>query len=142
VANLSDGRVFQFCENHFKFQNTDRVRHCWIMQKQFLGAHTSTIIHGVTDLDHAVDLGGTIGVKSLREILLGMKTKEQHFWPLFIAIDYDTFGDEICAVVHLGLIAEATTVLSYLPVYLHTQFGVQTWQWFSLECKNEMSNYT
>jgi len=119
VANLPDGRVFKFCKNYSKFANPARVRKCRIMQKQFLGAHTSAIIHGVTDLDHAVDLGGAVGVKSLREILLGMKTKEQQFWPLFIAIDYGTFSDKICAVVHLDLIAEATTVLSYLLVYLH-----------------------
>uniref|UniRef100_A0A7S4ARZ0 Uncharacterized protein n=2 Tax=Pseudo-nitzschia australis TaxID=44445 RepID=A0A7S4ARZ0_9STRA len=71
-----------------------------------------------------------------------MKTNEQRFWPLFIAIDYDTFSDELCAVIHLDLIAEATIVLSYLPVYLHAQFGVQTWQWFLVKCKKEMSNYT
>jgi len=141
VAILPDGCVFRFCENHSKFLKTDRVCHCRIMQRQFLAAHTSAIIHGVTDLDHAVDLGGTVGVKSLREILLGMKTTENRFWPLFIAIDYDTFRDEICAVVHLGLIPEATNILSYLPVYMHAQFGAKTWQWFSLECKQEVSNY-
>jgi len=111
------------------------------MQKQFLVAHTSAIIHGVTDLDHAVDLGSPHGVKSLREILLGMKTKAQRFWPLFVAFDYDTFRDEICAVVHLDLIAEATTVLTYLPVYLQAKFGNSTWQWFSIECRKEMTNY-
>ena len=112
------------------------------MQKQFLGAHTSAIIHGVTDLDHAVDFGDTVGVKSLQEILLGMKTRAQPFWPLFVTIDYDTFSDEICAVVHLDLIAEAITVLTYLPVYLQAKFGTATWQWFSSECRKEMSDYT
>jgi len=60
---------------------------------------------------------------------------------LFVAIDYDTFSDEICAVVHLDLIAEATTVLTYLPVYLQAKFGNSTWQWFSIECRKGMTNY-
>jgi len=142
VANLPDGRVFKFCESYSKWAKPDIVRKCRIMQKQFLGAHTSAIIHGVTDLDHAVDLGEPVGLKSLREILLGMKTRAQRFWPLFVAIDYDTFSDEIYAVVHLDLIAEATTVLTYLPVYLQAKFGTATWQWFSSECRKEMSDYT
>jgi len=70
-----------------------------------------------------------------------MKSTENEFWPLFIAIDYDTFRDEICAVVHLGLMAEASHILSYLPVYLHARFGAQTGQWFSMECKQEMSHF-
>ena len=52
-----------------------------------------------------------------------MKTKADRFWPLFVAIDFDTFSDEICAVVHLDLIAKANTELTYLPVYLQAQFG-------------------
>jgi len=142
VANLPDGRVFKFCGSYAKWTKPEIVWKCRIMQKQFLSAHTSAIIHGVTDLDHAVDLGPTVGVKSLWEILLGMKTKAERFWSLFVAIDYDTFSDEICAVVHLDLIAEATTMLTYLPVYLQAQFGNSTWQWFSLECRREMTNYT
>ena len=141
VANLPGGRVFRFCEHHSKFKNLDRVRHCRIMQRQFMSAHTSAIIHGVMDLDHAVDLGGADGMKSLRELLLGMKSTENEFWPLFIAIDYDTFRDEICAVVHINLMAEASHILSYLPVYLHARFGAHTGQWFSLECKQEMSKF-
>ena len=44
-----------------------------IIQKQFSDAHSTTVVHGVTDLDHDIDFGGDIESMTLRQVLLGMK---------------------------------------------------------------------
>ena len=64
ITNLPDGRVFKFCKllsnRNDKMLDTKRFRRasrCWIIQKQFTAAHSTTIVHGVMDLDHAIDFG-------------------------------------------------------------------------------------
>ena len=44
-------------------------------------------------------------------------------------------------VIHNDTVSEASNVLSLLPVFLESRFGAQIWQWFSTECRAEMSTY-
>ena len=81
IAALPDGQVFKFYElssnRDDKMLDTRRFKgasRCRIIQKQFTAAHTTTIMHGVMDLDHAIDFGSEVGNMTLRQVLLGMKT--------------------------------------------------------------------
>ena len=119
----------------------ERASRCRIIQKQFIEAHSTTVVHGVTDLDHDINFGSEVGSMTLRQVLLGMKTKQTSGWPLFVSVDFDSYRNEILAVIHNDTVSEASNVLSYLPVFLEAQFGAQIWQWFSTECRAEMSAY-
>ena len=44
----------------------ERASRCRIIQKQFTDAHSTTVVHGVTDLDHDIDFGGDIESITLR----------------------------------------------------------------------------
>ena len=54
------------------------------------------------DLDHAIDFGDEVGYMTLRQVLLGMKTKQASSWPLFVSVDLDTYCNEIVAVICRG----------------------------------------
>ena len=88
-----------------------------------------------------IDFGGDVESMTLRQVLLGMKTKQDSSWPLFVSVDFDSYHNEIIAVIHNNTVSEASNVLSFLPVFLEAKFGVQIWQWFSTECRVEMSAY-
>ena len=57
-----------------------------------------------------------------------MKSKQDSSWPLFVSVDFDSYQNEIIAVIHNDTISEASNVLSFLPVFLETKFGVEIWQ--------------
>ena len=65
----------------------EQASRCRIIQKQFTEAHSVTIVHGVTDLDHDIDFGGDVESMTLRQVFLGMKTKQDSSWPLFVSVD-------------------------------------------------------
>ena len=149
IATLPDGKVFKFYElssnrddKMLGKKRFERASRCRIIQKQFTDAHSTTIVHGVTDLDRDIDFGGDIKSMTLRQFLLGMKTKQDSSWLLFVSVDFDSFRNEIIAVIHNDTVSETSSVLSFLPVFLETKFGVEIWQWFSTECRAEMSTYT
>ena len=149
IATLPDGKVFKFCElasnrddKMLDKKRFERASRCRIIQKQFTEAHSTTVVHGVTDLDHDIDFGWEVGSMTLRQILLEMKTKQDRSWPLFVSVDFDSYRNEIIAVIHNDTVSEASNILSFLPVFLEAQFGVLIWQWFSTECRAEMSAYT
>ena len=148
LATLPDGKVYRFCPS--AVNSNDRVQldvgqhraqHCRAVQKKFLEAHTHAVVHGVADLDFAIDFGLPHGVQTLRQVLLGMKTQQEWSWPLFMSVDYDAYRGEIMAVFHKEGASEAQTILSYLPIFLEERFGSKVWQWFSSTCKTELSPY-
>ena len=148
IATLPGRKVFKFCELSSNRDNKmldknrfERASRCRIIQKQFAEAHSTTVVHGVTDLDHDIDFGYDVGSMTLRQILLGMKTKQDSSWPLFVSVNFDSYRNKIIAVIHNDTVSEASNVLSFLPVFLEAQFGAQIWQWFSTECRAEMSAY-
>ena len=72
-----------------------------------------------------IDFGGDVESMTLRQVLLGMKTKQDRSWPLFVSVDFDSYRNEIITVIHNDTVSEASNVLSFLPVFLLTKFGVQ-----------------
>ena len=88
-----------------------------------------------------VDLGEDIGFVTLRQVILGIKTKVNWTWPLFLSVDLSWNGGDISAVFHRDNETEATTMLSYLPVFLEEKYGEQIWKWFSIECRDELSAF-
>ena len=56
-------------------------------------------------------------------------------------MDISWKGRDISAVFHVDNEAEATTMLSYLPVFLEEKYGEQIWKWFSVGCKDELSAF-
>ena len=149
IATLPGRKVFKFCELSSNRDNKmldknrfERASRCRIIQKQFAEAHSTTVVHGVTDLDHDIDFGYDVGSMTLRQILLGMKTKQDSSWPLFVSVNFDSYRNKIIAVIHNDTVSEASNVLYFLPVFLEAQFGAQIWQWFSIECRAEMLAYT
>jgi len=84
------------------------------------------------------DLGENVGLVTLRQVVLGIKTKVNWTWPLFLSVDVSWNGGDISAVFHRDNETEATTMLSYLPVFLVEKYGEQIWRWFSVECRNEL----
>ena len=56
-------------------------------------------------------------------------------------MDVSWKGGDISAVFHRDNEAEATTMLSYLPVFLAEKYGEQSWKWFSVECRDDMSAF-
>ena len=105
-----------------------RASKCRIIQKQFIAAHSTTIAHDVMDLDHVINFGSETGHMTLRQVLLGMKTKQDTSWPLFNSIDLDTYRNEIMAVINNDTLLVASDILSFLPVFLETRLGGQIWE--------------
>ena len=68
-------------------------------------------MHGVTDLDHDIDFGGETGSMTLHQILLKVKTKQDSSWPLFVLVDFDSYHNEIIAVIHNDTVSVASNVL-------------------------------
>ena len=94
-----------------------RVQYCGTVQNKFLEAHTHAVVHRVADLDFAIDFDPLHGVKTLRQVLFGMKTCQEWSWPLFMSVFYDAYREDIMAVFHKKSAAEAQTILSYLPIF-------------------------
>ena len=130
IATLPDGRVFKFYElssyrddKMLDKKQFEQASRCWIIQKQFTAAHSTTIVHGVMDLDHAIDFDDDVRSMILCQVLLGMKTKQSSSWPLFVSVDLDNYRNKIVAVIHNDTVSEASNVLSFLPVFLETRLG-------------------
>ena len=119
-----------------------RTSRCRIIQKQFTAAHSTTIVHSVMDLDHGIDFGSDVDHMTLRQVLLGKKTKEDVSWSLLVSIDLDTYRNEIVAVIHNDTLSETSNILSFLAVFLETRLGGQIWQWFSSECRADISSFS
>ena len=133
IVILPDEWVFKFCElssnRDDKILDKERFRRasrCRIIQKQFTVAHSTTIVHGAMDLDHDIDFGDEVGSMTLRQVLLGIKTKQASSWPLFVSVDLDTYRNEIVAVIHNDTASEASN-FSFLPVFFETRLGGQIW---------------
>ena len=148
VATLPDGKFYKFCET--ATNRSDRllsnykqlrVHRCKASQKRFLATHSTITIPGVLSLDYTIDLGGDTGPLTLRQVLLGMKTRVNSNWPLFVSIDYDTYSSLLLAVSHDECRLEADTILSFLPVFLDAKYGPTIWGWFSPTCKAEMEEF-
>ena len=73
---------------------------------------------------------------------MGVKTKQDTSWPLFVSIDLDTYRNEIMAVIHNDILSEASNILSFLPVFLETRLGGQIWQLLSLAYRAGMSSFS
>ena len=106
IATLSDGKVFKLCElssnrddKTLDKKRFERASRCRIIQKQFTDTHSITLVHGVTDLGHDIDFGGDIASMTSRQVLLGMKAKQDSSWPLFVSVNFDSYHIAIIAVI-------------------------------------------
>ena len=75
------------------------------------------------------------GIVTLRQVLLGIKTQNNWEWPLFLAIEVNSWMGDIQAVHHVDQATEAETLLAHLPVYLEVKFGSAIWKWISSDSR-------
>ena len=147
LATLPEGKFLKYIP--FSGNRGDRIppaaklrelRLCRIKQSQFLEHHSTSPIMGVIDLDYPQDFKGNVGTVTLRQIILGIKTKSNWLWALFLSVDHDTYRGDITALYHQDNSTEAINFLSYLPIFLEAQYGSKIWNWFSVECRSELSS--
>ena len=141
VKDLPEGRKFRFVENSADPTKTHLFRDARTRQKQFLNMTDQCTISGIKDLDLAVDLDEPYNYMTLRQVLLGMKTKMEPSWPLFVSIEFSTWRQEIIAVYMKDVTDEAHTMLAHLPIYLEAKFGDNIWKWFTSTHKADLKDY-
>ena len=117
-----------------------RYQMCRVRQAQFTEKHITRSISGVLDLDLTQDIGD-LGLVSLRQVTLGIKTRANWQWPLFLSVDFDDYRGDITALFHKDNSEEASTLLDYLPLILEARYGEQVWNWFTPETRGDMQPY-
>jgi hypothetical protein len=115
-----------------------QIQMCRVRQAQFLDCHLTAQLMGILDLDLPLHLDEELGLVTLRQILLGVKTSSNWKWPLFVSVDHDDRRGGITALYHKDNAAEAATLISYLPIILDARYGSIVWNWFTAECRGEL----
>ena len=141
TKDLPEGRKFRFVATSKDPTKTPLFREARARQNQFLKMSDQCTISGIRDLDLAIDLGETYQYMTLRQVLLGMKTKMEPSWPLFVSIEFSTWRQEIVAVYMKDVTNEAHTMLAHLPIYLEAKFGENIWKWFTSSHKADLKDY-
>ena len=117
-----------------------RYQMCRVRQAQFTDKHVTRPISGVMDLDLTQEIGD-LGLVSLRQVALGIKTRANWQWPLFLSVDFDDYRGDITALFHKDNSTEASTLLDYLPLILEAKYGDKVWNWFTPETRGDMQPY-
>ena len=147
LATLPEGKLLKFIP-YFANRGDrrpppavlNRYKLCRVRQLQFLDSHDTHVISGILDLDLLQDIGD-LGLVSLRQVLLGIKTQVNWRWPLFLSVDFDNTRREITALFHKDNHEEASTFLDYLPLILDAQYGARVWNWFTPAARSDMESY-
>eukprot|EP00536_Pseudo-nitzschia_multiseries_P013797 jgi/Psemu1/36454/gm1.36454_g len=113
IVSLPDGKFYKFIETA-----TNPSDPCLplpsklktLRQAKFIKTRESASVLGVADLDLPVDLGHSLGATTLRRVLLGIRTRDNWLWPLFLSVDTSSYRGEILALYNTTTSAEAQTM--------------------------------
>ena len=96
-------------------------------QKKFHASVETTKNYTILGLDY---FDPKIG-KTLRQILMGIRSTTQPDRNLFLAVDAFHTGETITFLFKNDLAHEANTLIPALPLFLEFKFGERIWNWFS-----------
>ena len=106
-------------------------------QRRFNESVSSCISYTISDLDfYDDDLG-----KTLRQVLMQMRSKKHPERNLFLAIDTSWNGAFVTFLYKKDLEREANSIIPALPLVLQAKLGARVWNWFTEEARINTNGY-